>query len=137
MASIHYIQSNDDDVQLDIYSARSLKQQSAGRHIASFGHIMIILSQPVFALSFPLMMCMEKYKFTNCVIVGGLSPRAATLGTSTQTIRRLSVKLRFMLSICITIIQTYFRIICKLFIRTVSLLDTKLRRKTIGCFRRT
>jgi hypothetical protein len=31
-------------------SANSLKQQSAGRHVASLGHI-LIPSQPVFALS--------------------------------------------------------------------------------------
>jgi hypothetical protein len=29
----------------------SLKQQSAGRHIATLGHIILIPSQPVFALS--------------------------------------------------------------------------------------
>ena len=34
---------------LDLYSASSLKQQSAGRHV-TFGHIKLILSQPVFAL---------------------------------------------------------------------------------------
>jgi len=36
---------------LDLNSARSLKQQSAGRHVAPLGHIILILSQPVFALS--------------------------------------------------------------------------------------
>jgi hypothetical protein len=33
-----------------IYSASSLKQQPADRHIASLAHIILILSQPVFAL---------------------------------------------------------------------------------------
>jgi len=33
------------------YSASSLKQQSMGRHDAPLGHIILILSQPVFALS--------------------------------------------------------------------------------------
>jgi hypothetical protein len=37
--------------ELDFYSASSLKQQSAGRHVAPFGHIILIPSQPVFALS--------------------------------------------------------------------------------------
>jgi hypothetical protein len=54
-----YIQWNDDDVRfvldqhtkLDFYSASSLKQQSAGRHVAPLRHIILILSQPVFALS--------------------------------------------------------------------------------------
>jgi len=36
---------------LDFYSASSLKQQSAGRHVPPLGHIILILSQPVFALS--------------------------------------------------------------------------------------
>ena len=36
---------------LDFYSASSLKQQSAGRHVAPLGHIILIPHQPVFALS--------------------------------------------------------------------------------------
>jgi len=36
---------------LDFYSASSLKQQSAGRHVAPLGHIIMIPSRPVFALS--------------------------------------------------------------------------------------
>jgi hypothetical protein len=52
-------QSDDDEVRfvpdqhdgLDFSSASSLKQQSAGRHVAPLGHIFQIPSQPVFALS--------------------------------------------------------------------------------------
>jgi len=33
---------------LDFYSASSLNQQSAGRHVALLGHIILISSQPVF-----------------------------------------------------------------------------------------
>jgi hypothetical protein len=53
-------QSDDDDevnfvldqhADLDFYSARSLKQESADRHVAPLGHIILITSQPVFALS--------------------------------------------------------------------------------------
>ena len=37
---------------LDFYDgASSLKQQSADRHVTQFRHIILILSQPVFALS--------------------------------------------------------------------------------------
>ena len=36
---------------IDFYSASSLKQQSAGRQVAPLGHIILIPSQPVFALS--------------------------------------------------------------------------------------
>jgi len=51
-------QWNDDEVrfvlvqhaELDFYSASSLKQ-SMGRHVAPLGHIILIPSQPVFALS--------------------------------------------------------------------------------------
>ena len=59
MARTSYIQWNDGDVcfvldqhaELDFYSAGSLKQQSADRHVAPLGHIILILSQPVFALT--------------------------------------------------------------------------------------
>jgi hypothetical protein len=36
---------------LDFYSARSLKQQSTDRYVAPLGHIILIPSQPVFALT--------------------------------------------------------------------------------------
>ena len=41
----------DQHAELDFYSASTLKQQSAGRHVAPLGHIILILSQPVLALS--------------------------------------------------------------------------------------
>ena len=46
---VHFIL--DQHAELDFYSARPLKQQSAGRHVAQLGHIILIPSQPVFALS--------------------------------------------------------------------------------------
>jgi hypothetical protein len=36
---------------LDFYNASSLKQQSMDRHVAPLGHIILIPSQPVFALT--------------------------------------------------------------------------------------
>jgi hypothetical protein len=36
---------------MDFYGASSLKEQSAGRHIAPLGHIILIPGQSVFALS--------------------------------------------------------------------------------------
>jgi hypothetical protein len=42
----------DQHAELDFYSAIWLKQQSADRHIAPMGHIILIPSHPVFALSF-------------------------------------------------------------------------------------
>ena len=52
-------QRDDDDVRfvldqhtyLDVYSASSLKQQSVERHVVPLGHIILILNQPVFAVS--------------------------------------------------------------------------------------
>jgi spore coat polysaccharide biosynthesis protein SpsF (cytidylyltransferase family) len=41
----------DQQADLDLYSASSQKQQSAGRHVAPLGHIILIPNQPVFALS--------------------------------------------------------------------------------------
>ena len=41
----------DHNAELDFYSANSQKQQSACRHVAPLGHIIVILSQLVFALS--------------------------------------------------------------------------------------
>jgi hypothetical protein len=59
MARTSYIEWNDDHVcfvldqhaELDMYSARSPKKQYAGRHVAPLGHIILIPSQPVYALS--------------------------------------------------------------------------------------
>jgi hypothetical protein len=41
----------DQHAKLDFYNARSMKQQSAGRHVAPLEHIILIPTQPVFALS--------------------------------------------------------------------------------------
>jgi hypothetical protein len=41
----------DQDAELEFYTASSLKQQSVGRHVAPLGHIILIPSQPVFALT--------------------------------------------------------------------------------------
>ena len=41
----------DQHTELDFYSASSLKQQYADRHVVSLGRIILIQSQPVFALS--------------------------------------------------------------------------------------
>jgi hypothetical protein len=40
----------DQHAELDFYSASSLKQQSAGRNVTPFGHIILIPSQPIFAI---------------------------------------------------------------------------------------
>ena len=42
---------NDQYAELDFNSTSSLKQQSAGRNVTPFGHIILIPSQPIVALS--------------------------------------------------------------------------------------
>ena len=46
---IHFVL--DQHSQLDFYGASSLKQQFVDRHVAPLGYIILILSQPVFAIS--------------------------------------------------------------------------------------
>jgi hypothetical protein len=41
----------DQHAELVIHSASSLKQQSADRHVITLGHIILIPSQPIFALT--------------------------------------------------------------------------------------
>jgi hypothetical protein len=45
---VHFVL--DQNTELDFYSANTLNQQSAGRHVAPLGHIILIPSQPVVAL---------------------------------------------------------------------------------------
>ena len=45
---VHFVL--DQLAELEFYSASTLKQQSAGRHVAPLGHIFLIPSQPVFLL---------------------------------------------------------------------------------------
>ena len=55
MTKTNYIQWHDDDIhfvldkhaELDFYSSSSLKQQTAGRHVASLTHIILILCQTI------------------------------------------------------------------------------------------
>ena len=61
-----YITDDDDDnvrfvldqyPELNFYCANSLKQQSVGKHVTHLGHIILIPSQPVFALNYSLLLC--------------------------------------------------------------------------------
>ena len=58
MARTNYNQCNDDvhfvlehHAEMDLHSGISLEQQSDGKHLAPLGHIILIPSQPIFALS--------------------------------------------------------------------------------------
>ena len=61
------------------YSACSLKQQSADRHVASLVHIILIQSQPVFAVSPECCVLSGEAANTNFIVIGntrsGLEPR--------------------------------------------------------------
>jgi hypothetical protein len=46
---VHFFHNHQDE--LDVYSASSLKQQTAGGHVAPLWQIILILSLPVFTLS--------------------------------------------------------------------------------------
>jgi len=63
---------------MDFYSARPLKQQSTDRCIAPLGHIILIPSQSVFALSPSCCVVSGEVKNTNFIVLGftrsGLKP---------------------------------------------------------------
>ena len=48
---VHFVLEQLAELDLLVYSASLLKQQSAGRHVTTLRHIIIISSQPVFALT--------------------------------------------------------------------------------------
>ena len=54
----------DQHAELDFYCASALKQQSTGRHVTPLGHIILIPSQPVFALS-PLLFTIYDFLVQN------------------------------------------------------------------------
>ena len=58
--------------ELDYYSASSLKQQSVGRRLAPLGHIILIQSQAVFALSSYCVARGNKYQFYSVNICCGV-----------------------------------------------------------------
>ena len=76
-------QSDDDDVrfileqhsELDFYSVNSLKQQSADIHVALLGHIILIPSQPIFALSPQRCVLRREATNTNFIVFGSTRPR--------------------------------------------------------------
>jgi hypothetical protein len=59
---------------LDFYSASSLKQQSAGRHVAPLEHIILIPSQTVFALSPYCYVLSREVTNTNFIVFGLTRP---------------------------------------------------------------
>ena len=67
---VHFVL--DQHAELDFYSANSLKQKSAARYVAAFGHIILIASQPVFTLS-PKCCVLSKEATNTNVIVFGLT----------------------------------------------------------------
>ena len=80
MAGTSYIRLDDNDIrfvldqysQLDFYTVNPLKQQSAGRYVASLWPIILIASQPVFAFS-PICCVHIREAINNNFIVCGLT----------------------------------------------------------------
>jgi hypothetical protein len=64
----------DQHTELDCYSASSLKQQSSSRHVTPFRHIILIPSQPVFALSPYCCMLSGEATNTNFIVFGFTRP---------------------------------------------------------------
>ena len=60
----------DQHAELDFYSASSLKQQSADIHVAPLRHIILIPSQPVFALTPKCCMLSGEATNTNFIVFG-------------------------------------------------------------------
>ena len=90
MARTSYFRLDDDDVrfvldqntELDFNSASSLKQQSAGRHVAPLGHIILIPSQIVFALTPSC--CLFSGDSANYIVFGLIRLGLATMTHRTQ-----------------------------------------------------
>ena len=82
-----HIQWDDDDVHFvldqhtwfDFYGAIALKQQVVDRPVVPLGHIILILRQPVFALSPECCVCRGEATNTNFIVFGlirsGLEPK--------------------------------------------------------------
>ena len=79
---VNFQWDDDDDVrfvqdqhaELDFYSASSLKQHSTGRHVAPLGHVIMILSQPVFSLSPECCVLSGEATNTNFIVFGSTRP---------------------------------------------------------------
>jgi hypothetical protein len=72
MISSHSTKVVEKGAELDFYSASSLKQQSACIHVAALGHIILISSQPVFALS-PYILMMQSLTHSIALMLHNLS----------------------------------------------------------------
>jgi hypothetical protein len=55
---------------LNLYSASSLKQQSAGKHVSPLRHIIVIPSRPVLSLSLLCCILSEEATNTNVIVFG-------------------------------------------------------------------
>ena len=72
----------DQHAELDFHSARSLKQQSAGRHVAPLGHMILIPSQPAYLTEKQQIPILKSLVLSNRVS----NPRYNALEVNTLTI---------------------------------------------------
>jgi hypothetical protein len=70
--------------ELDFYSASLLKQQSTDRHVVPLWHIILILSQPVVALTPHNCILRRESTNTNCIVFGLTIPVLETTIYHTQ-----------------------------------------------------
>ena len=68
----------DQQAQFDLHNAGSQKQQSMGRHVTPLGHIILISSQPVFALTPQYCMVSKQAAYTNFIVFAMTLPRLKT-----------------------------------------------------------
>ena len=84
------------------YSASSLKQQSADRHVAPIGHIILMPNQPVFALSPQCCVLSEEATNSNFIVFGftcsGFEP--TIYRTRGEHANHIDYKTRYVLPVC-------------------------------------
>ena len=93
------------------YSASSLKQQNADRHVAPLGHIIMIPSQPVFALSPTYQEEKQQLPILQSLVwlYRNSNPQSATLDEGTLTITQPMLSSKVEAKVQITCIESTFR----------------------------
>jgi hypothetical protein len=102
----------DQHAELDFNSSSSLKQQSAGRHVTSLGHIILIPSQPVFAFTPSCSVLSGEATKTNFIVFGltrpGLDPTIyCTWDEHANQYTTDAVLSHSLLNLCVTLRQIF------------------------------
>jgi hypothetical protein len=105
---------------LDLYSANSLKEQSLGRHVTPLGHIILIPSQPVFALT-P----------ESCVLSGEANTHFIVFGMSRLGLERTQVFDKRKCGIVSSFIVDNHRLFCSHYSAKNQIFTSNLKMATI------